>query len=75
MAVSDAALVAAVRAASGRPWFKLGKAGVAEGQGGGATLTATTFAQRVNTAGGLAPSTGCASPADVFWTNSREMAW
>ena len=46
-------------------WLKIGKAGVAEGPGGGDALTATTFVQRVNTAGGVAPSTGCASPADV----------
>jgi hypothetical protein len=29
------------------------------------TLTKATFIQRVNTAGGLAPSTGCGSLADV----------
>ena len=29
------------------------------------TLTRTTFIQRVNTTGGLAPSTGCSSAADV----------
>jgi hypothetical protein len=28
-------------------------------------LTATTFIQRVNTSGGVAPSTGCAASTDV----------
>jgi len=28
-------------------------------------LTKTTFIQRLNTTGGLAPSTGCTSPADI----------
>jgi len=46
-------------------WLKIGKAGVEEGPGGGDTLTATTFVQRVNTAGGVAPPTGCASAEDV----------
>ena len=32
---------------------------------GGDTLTATTFIQRVNTSGGIAPSTGCTSSTDV----------
>jgi hypothetical protein len=31
----------------------------------GDTLTKTTFIQRLNTSGGLAPSTGCSSAADV----------
>ena len=38
---------------------------VAEGPGGGDTLTKTTFVQRLNTSGGVDPSTGCASSADV----------
>ena len=28
-------------------------------------LTTTTFIQRLNTSGGIAPATGCTSPADV----------
>jgi len=36
-----------------------------DGPTGGHTLTATTFIQRLNTAGGGAPSTGCASSTDV----------
>ncbi len=47
------------------PWLVLETAGVQAGPTGGDTLTATTFIQRVNTRGGLAPSTGCSSLADV----------
>jgi len=35
------------------------------GPTGGDTLTKTTFIQRLNTAGGVAPSTGCRSSSDV----------
>ena len=54
------------------PWVLLQRAdggvaggGVREGPTGGDTLTATTFVQRLNTHGGVAPSTGCDSSADV----------
>jgi hypothetical protein len=47
------------------PWLLLAKTEVQEGTTGGNTLTATTFIHRVNTLGGLAPTTGCASAADV----------
>jgi uncharacterized protein DUF3455 len=43
------------------PWLRLPEAGVQEGPTGGKTLTKTTFIQRLNTSGGVAPSTGCAS--------------
>jgi hypothetical protein len=46
-------------------WLRLEVVGVQEGPEGGDRLAKTTFVQRVNTSGGLAPSTGCASPADV----------
>jgi hypothetical protein len=46
-------------------WLLLPMAGVQEGPNGGDTLTATTFIQRVNTAQGLAPSTGCSGLEDV----------
>jgi hypothetical protein len=36
-----------------------------EGPTEGDKLTKTTFIQRLNTSGGLAPSTGCSSAADV----------
>ena len=45
-------------------WLLLDRAGVLEGVGGN-TLSAATFVQRVNTVGGLAPSIGCNSPADI----------
>lgn len=46
-------------------WLKVTVVGAQEGPGGGDTLTRTTFIQRVNTSGGVAPSTGCASFSDV----------
>ncbi len=47
------------------PWLLLEKVGVQEGPTGGDLLTRTTFIQRVNTSGGLAPATGCSQSADV----------
>ena len=47
------------------PWLLLEKVGVQEGPTGGDLLTRTTFIQRVNTSGGLAPTTGCAQASDV----------
>jgi hypothetical protein len=47
------------------PWLLVEAKGAVEGPGGGDTLTRTTFIQRVNTLGGLAPSTGCSAAADV----------
>jgi Protein of unknown function (DUF3455) len=49
-------------------WLLLSQAGVLEGVGGGNTLSKATFVQRVNTVGGLAPSVGCNSPADIGHT-------
>jgi len=46
-------------------WLLLPEAGVHEGPTGGDTLTKTTFIQRLNTAGGVAPADGCRQPADV----------
>jgi hypothetical protein len=46
-------------------WLKLTVVGARKGRNGGDTLAKTTFIQRVNTDGGLAPSTGCSSSADV----------
>jgi hypothetical protein len=46
-------------------WLLLPTAGTQEGTIGSDTLTKTTFIQRLNTAGGLAPSEGCSGPADV----------
>jgi hypothetical protein len=47
------------------PWLLVTKVGAQNGPTGGDRLSATTFIQRVNTHGGLAPSTGCASLEDV----------
>ena len=46
-------------------WLKLQESGVAVGPTGGRRLTKTTFIQRINTAGGLAPATGCSTLGDV----------
>jgi hypothetical protein len=46
-------------------WLKLTVTGTENGPTGGDTLAKATFIQRLNTRGGLAPSTGCASPSDL----------
>jgi len=47
------------------PWLLLQWVGRQEGPRGGDTLSGTTYIQRLNTAGGVAPATGCAAAADV----------
>jgi hypothetical protein len=47
------------------PWLRLRAVGAHDGPAGGHTLTPTLFIQRLNTAGGGAPTTGCALAADV----------
>jgi hypothetical protein len=47
------------------PWVLLQTSGVRVGPTGGGTLAVTTFIQRLNTFGGLAPATGCDGPADI----------
>jgi hypothetical protein len=47
------------------PWLLLQAVGLQRGPTGGDLLARTTFIQRLNTAGGLAPSTGCSQPANV----------
>ncbi len=47
------------------PWLLVQKVGVQDGPTGGDTLTATTFIQRLNTHGGVAPSTDCTSSTQV----------
>jgi hypothetical protein len=47
------------------PWLKLTVVGSEAGPNGGDVLTNTTFIHRLNTSGGAAPSTGCASLANV----------
>ena len=46
-------------------WLLLTAVKGEDGPTGGGTLTKTTFIQRLNTSGGVAPSTGCSSPSDV----------
>jgi hypothetical protein len=46
-------------------WLLLQESGVAAGPNNGDRLTKTTFIQRVNTAGGLAPASGCSTSADL----------
>jgi hypothetical protein len=46
-------------------WVTLTASGTQDGPTGGHTLSDTTFVQRLNTHGGVAPKTGCASAADV----------
>lgn len=46
-------------------WLLLTAVGGEDGPDGGDVLTATTFVQRLSTSGGVAPSTGCSSSADV----------
>ena len=47
------------------PWLTLETAGVQEGPLGAGQMTEITFIQRLNTAGGSAPTTGCSVPTDV----------
>jgi Protein of unknown function (DUF3455) len=47
------------------PWLLLEVAAAQDGPAGGSTLTAARYIQRLNTFGGVAPSTGCAESADV----------
>lgn len=47
------------------PWLKLQVVGAQYGPDGGGKLARTTFIQRVNTAGGIAPETGCSVTTDL----------
>jgi len=47
------------------PWLLVTIVGHQDGPAGGDRLSSTTFVQRLNTHGGSAPSTGCASPEDI----------
>ena len=47
------------------PWLLVTAVGAQAGPDGGDMLMGTTFIQRLNTSGGVAPSTGCSSSADV----------
>jgi hypothetical protein len=47
------------------PWLLLQVVGAEVGPTGGDRLSETTFIQRLTTAGGVAPTTGCAQAVDV----------
>jgi Protein of unknown function (DUF3455) len=47
------------------PWLRLRHVGDTEGPTGGDRLAKTTFIQRINTRGGVAPSTGCSTSMDL----------
>jgi hypothetical protein len=64
-AVSASSTDPAFVAAGAIPWLLVTVVGAQAGPTGGNTLTATTFIQRLNTSGGIAPSTGCAASTDV----------
>lgn len=46
-------------------WVLLRALGTLQGSGQSDGLSSTTYVQRLNTSGGVAPSTGCASSADL----------
>lgn len=48
------------------PWLLLQVVGALDGPTNGETLTATTYIQRLNTSGGIAPSTACTVGAKEF---------
>jgi len=47
------------------PWLLLEAGGTQAGPDGGGIMTQTTFIQRVNTSGGVAPSTGCSADEHI----------
>lgn len=47
------------------PWLLVEVVGDEPGPAGGSLLTATTFIHRVNTSGGVAPSTGCSDSGNI----------
>ena len=61
----DSSTDAAFVAPGAIPWLKVTAVGHQVGPNGGDKLATTTFIQRLNTAGGAAPSIGCSSAADV----------
>jgi hypothetical protein len=52
-------------AAGAIPWLLLDEVGTRRGPAGGDALAHTTFVQRLSTAGGVAPQTGCSEAANV----------
>lgn len=47
------------------PWLLIAAVGTQAGPTGSNRFSKTTFIQRLNTAGGVAPSTGCRVPTDI----------
>lgn len=47
------------------PWLLLEASGTQPGPAGGSFFSQTKFIQRINTSGGLAPSTGCSQTANI----------
>ena len=47
------------------PWVLLQAVGSRRGPNGGGILADVTFVQRLNTSGGVAPSTGCSQPENL----------
>jgi hypothetical protein len=47
------------------PWLLVTQVGTQAGPTGGDMLTETTYIQRINTTGGVAPTVGCAAPTDI----------
>lgn len=52
-------------AAGAIPWLLLESAGTATGPTEGSLMAQTTFIQRLNTSGGLAPSSGCRRASEI----------
>ncbi len=63
--IGDASTDPAFVAKDAVAWLKVTATASQAGPDGGDTLKGVTFIQRLNTAGGLAPKTGCSTPADV----------
>jgi len=61
----DASSDSAYVAPGAIPWLRITVVGTEDGPTGGGALTPTTYLHRVNTTGGVAPSTGCGFLADV----------
>jgi len=64
-AASGSSTDAAFVALNSVPWVRLTAVGWGFGPDGGDLLSHVTFVQRLNTLGGVAPSTGCATTADI----------
>ena len=64
-AASGSSTDAAFVAPNSVPWVKLTAVGWGFGPDGGDLLSHVTFVQRLNTLGGVAPSTGCATTTDI----------